>query len=304
VADRGPDAVVWGALGHLGVAREPVLARTRDELVAMVRHFTDKANRPGVVAAALLWAVDELDSAVLATLYVTSHPRSVNELWPRIPGFGSHLRRAGRAVRYILDDLDRRGSYAMYELPGGGGYSLFARPFFRGSYHASHPHGDAIVIVHQQVPDSDASSHFRVRMVDADGRVVYARSYAFAPVRLAASVADSVVRAEVEAVSRGTPSARGGGALERVVREAFDLPQYLPPVSWVVLGADGTTWIRRERRGNQDDVWMVLDRTGDIAGHLRLPPTRRVVYADGDRVWTVEVDDFGVPYAVRNAVGR
>lgn len=57
------------------IEHEPVLANTRDELIDMVLHFTIKANRPGVAAAALLWALDERGSAIMATLYATVHQR-------------------------------------------------------------------------------------------------------------------------------------------------------------------------------------------------------------------------------------
>ncbi len=92
------------------------------------------------------------------------------------------------------------------------------------------------------------------------------------------------------------------GQIERAVRKAIRMPSVLAPVSAVVAGRDGTTWIRREAVGEQHPAWMVLDEQGVWIAQLRMPAGLRVYQADRDHVWGVEVDELDAPRVVRYRV--
>lgn len=55
------------------IEREPGLAESRQKLIDMLDYFTRDANKEGVIGAALLWALDDIDSAIVGTLYATVH---------------------------------------------------------------------------------------------------------------------------------------------------------------------------------------------------------------------------------------
>lgn len=61
------------------ISREPRLAERRPELVDMVSHFTKDARERGAVAAGLLWALDNLDGVVVATLYCAVCERTTGD---------------------------------------------------------------------------------------------------------------------------------------------------------------------------------------------------------------------------------
>lgn len=55
------------------IRREPSLGPSRQKLIRMLTHFAHDATKPGVVAAAVLWALDQVDSAIFGRLYVSVH---------------------------------------------------------------------------------------------------------------------------------------------------------------------------------------------------------------------------------------
>lgn len=84
----------------------------------------------------------------------------------------------------------------------------------------------------------------------------------------------------------------------RALREFFEQRQYLPPVTTVSVGSDGTTWLAGP---DEDGVreWLVLDASGESIGRFRLPTTSRVSAANRTEVWVVERDALDIPYVVR-----
>ncbi len=111
---------------------------------------------------------------------------------------------------------------------------------------------------------------------------------------------DSVIDAVSERASRRTfPNRREA---IRAIRNALYQPDYVPPVTDVVMGRDATLWIRREVFPGDSIAWNVLDELGNTVGLLTLPKRLRVRQAQRDFVWAVALDELDVPYVVRYRV--
>lgn len=63
--------------------------------------------------------------------------------------------------------------------------------------------------------------------------------------------------------------AKGG---HRVARpENLHRPPHYPPVTTVVLGTDGTIWLRDPPLEGADAIWTVLDEAGEPLARIRIP---------------------------------
>ena len=71
----------------------------------------------------------------------------------------------------------------------------------------------------------------------------------------------------------------------RAVRELH----VLPSVSDVVVGHDGTTWLRWPDTMADEVRWEVLDEAGEPVRTFELDRRLRIVAADGDQVWATRL---------------
>jgi len=91
------------------------------------------------------------------------------------------------------------------------------------------------------------------------------------------------------------------------VRAALDFwPDeiYFPPVAAVKRARSGEIWLRREDRPGRDQLWTILNATGNPLARLRSPRTVVFHVLDRDHAWAVEADEFNVPRVVRYRIRR
>lgn len=196
----------------------------------------------------------------------------------------------------VIDELDISTQTVPLLGPNQERGRLF-RSINSSSLQSVDPLGSGVVIVHQPTPLNTRSTDFRVRKLDANGLAIFARSYSFSPRRLPTEVADSIVD-----LRQGFRRQMGWD--DRELRAALGLTAFQPPVTDLLLGVDGTIWIRREGFGEELVEYWVLDPRGDPIGRLSLPRRAKLLYADRDFVWGLEFDRLDVPYAVRYRVLR
>ncbi|MEX2283189.1 MAG: 6-bladed beta-propeller [Gemmatimonadota bacterium] len=99
---------------------------------------------------------------------------------------------------------------------------------------------------------------------------------------------------------------RGGmsaSEARQTVEKLVSVPEYQPPVSRVMLGADQSIWLQREQwtRDNTAMVehWVVLDMAANTMARVILPERSRLRWASLSHIWVVEADELGIPYVVR-----
>jgi hypothetical protein len=67
----------------------------------------------------------------------------------------------------------------------------------------------------------------------------------------------------------------------------------------MVLGRDGSFWLRGNPVEGDLVPWFVLDSDGNPVGQVTLPAGVRVMAADRSAVWGTETDALNVSYLVR-----
>jgi hypothetical protein len=114
------------------------------------------------------------------------------------------------------------------------------------------------------------------------------------PVRLTPSEQRSWVRNRAESLLPHFPSRQ---AAERAVRAALHVPQYLPPVRRVIVGADRRIWVLREESVTEDR-WAVHAEGGQLVATVFIEAGAVLHEAHADTVWAVRLDENDVPQVV------
>jgi hypothetical protein len=146
------------------------------------------------------------------------------------------------------------------------------------------------------VADSTAVS---IEATDSDGRVRYRRDYWYRPTRVSDAHVSRVVD-DIASDERYLAPFGSVAMLGRAVRDSLTVPEFLPAVTDVVAGDDGSVWLRRT--GVYDDgpaEWLVLDAAGDVAMTVTAPREANVLAARMDNLWATQIDEAGVMRIVR-----
>jgi hypothetical protein len=165
------------------------------------------------------------------------------------------------------------------------------------------PDGSGVVIVHRQPAETRDRGTFRVVRYEPSGRVAFERAYNYVPKPLAGAPADSI-RENLASMFVERRFVLAQGQAESFARDSVPLPHFQPPVDGVVIGRDGTIWLRREHWGATREEYLVLDREGGIAATVAAPMGFRILQAQRDQVWGVMLDEMELPYLLRYRIRR
>jgi hypothetical protein len=200
----------------------------------------------------------------------------------------------------VLDSVELRNLVSA--VPTANGFTFGPQPYTDSPIMKVAHDGSSIVIVTRNAAKSAQGAAFGVRRIDPAGRVLMNRQYPYTPVPLSSRAADSTLNALSGSLGSSGTARSSEASLRRELRKAVYIPSHLTPVSSVVLGRDGTIWLRRERTGEPTIGWTVLDSAGTKLADLRLPASTLVHYADRSQIWAVEQDSLDVPTLVRYRV--
>jgi hypothetical protein len=186
-----------------------------------------------------------------------------------------------------------------------------AGPSYFGSYQRQ-PFSDTEIVtvsdydmtavrVTRRSPEAQDPPAFTVTVWEIDGDTVFSRAFPYSPIPLRTAIVDSIIDAFAENVANSDFLAGRATFDEaaRWARESLYLPSYHPPVSSLVIGADGQLWLRAEELGEPVAKWRILSAGGDPVGAVDLPSGFTMLYARGMQVWGSEYDELDVPYIVR-----
>jgi hypothetical protein len=152
--------------------------------------------------------------------------------------------------------------------------------FNDGSLFATDSKGGNLTVVHRVVSSRNT---FQVQRLDSLGKRTWSRDFPYTPRPIPDAVKDSVVSSQY--------------------RSAAKFPAHMPAVSRLVVGEDGTVWLRREELGrNGRSEWNVLDPGGRPVGRFETSKRFQIHVATRQRILAALEDENDAPMVVRFAV--
>ena len=179
--------------------------------------------------------------------------------------------------------------------------SYRSQPFADGPLVKVSQYGPIIIEVLRRAATNATVDSFTVTARGFDSDTTFSLTISYTPVELDTDIIDSIAEGFGKGIA-DFASVTTDRATEWA-RKSLYVPQYHPPVSAVVIGRDGNVWLQRERAAGPTIEWMILSESGQILGRVSLPKRFRLMYADGYRVWGMELDELDVPYVVRYRIG-
>lgn len=173
------------------------------------------------------------------------------------------------------------------------------QPFSDVPLWSARPDGKSLVLVKRDVSERNGEAQFSVVQINAGGDTSFVVRYGYNPVPVEKQLVDRLLGEQSERLGGPDGMFPSPQAADRALREAVYLPRYHPPVTELVVGGDGSVWIRREDRGGAEVLWNVLDTTGRIVAAVHAPAGVQLKHVDRNRAWGIEYDELGVPYVLR-----
>jgi len=199
----------------------------------------------------------------------------------------------------VLDTLISQpvdGAYALVEVPGARKLTL-NHPLAWNDLNAVPPDGSQFVAVDRSSGFDSPQPVFRVYRIDLAGDTTHAREFRYPPVPLTSE--EKVRISEGIAQRQAEGSNMSVARLAEIVEDEIRWPPHLPPVSRVVVGADGAIWLQREPVPGDSVRWDILAPNLEPRGHVFLPTSFDVKRVSGESVWGVQTDEMDVPSILR-----
>lgn len=183
---------------------------------------------------------------------------------------------------------------------------LGPQPFRDHPLMAVDPRGEHVTVVEREHQMAAWMTSYRVTRFDLNGDTVFHAERR----ALMSDVTDDVVAAYAaelanldgaRSVFPDDPEADNPSAVRNtLIAGLLYVPPFLPSVSQLVVGFDGTTWLRWPDMMEPTVRWEVLDLTGTPVRTFELDRTLRIVAAEGDNVWATRLlPDTGETELVR-----
>ena len=86
---------------------------------------------------------------------------------------------------------------------------------------------------------------------------------------------------------------------QALIRAMLSRPRYHPPISDILVGFDGTTWLRWPDTREGKVRWEVLDRSGEPQWTFEADRRLELVAANGEEVWGLLREDQGAIRLIR-----
>jgi hypothetical protein len=148
----------------------------------------------------------------------------------------------------------------------------------------------SVVFVSRPTEVVNGQVNFQLLRIDHSGDTLLRREISQLAVSVPAAYRDSVLASYVPGLMKysGTES-----AAKRMLETGLNIGRVFAPVSKVVVGADGTLWLRQSPRSNGRVNWAVYRETGEFVGLVELPWSAHLVFAEQGSAWAVRMEPDG-----------
>jgi hypothetical protein len=189
---------------------------------------------------------------------------------------------AGRPIdTLLLVDQAAEAYRVPIRVKGHEGHQVGRQPFADAPLWAVAADGSRVVLIDRS--PSPARRTFEVTMLDTRGTRLWRVEIPFEP----RAIPEALIVAVMDSIHRFT--ARPEVELRKAdLRLALRVPRFAPPVTDVVIGRDGRTWLRRASGLSDSTTYTVLGPGGRVLGDVRLPHRGQVATADARNLIVIE----------------
>ncbi|HWA15948.1 MAG TPA: 6-bladed beta-propeller, partial [Gemmatimonadales bacterium] len=207
---------------------------------------------------------------------------------PERPTHGLLLR-ADRTMRVLDTIATLPGERQAMSFRLVDGAVLIPEPFSDSPLYGVSADGSLLVLVNRRAATSTSDAELTVMGLRNGTTRVFTRTIGYTPRRLGSRQIDS-------AAAMFAGDASGGVPADTIRRRMFK-PAYLPPVTEVRVGRDGTVWLKVQfGDGPADaDEYMQLSPRGLPQRRVVTPRGFRLLEADRRSVWGTVTDSLDVP---------
>jgi hypothetical protein len=189
----------------------------------------------------------------------------------------------------VLDAL--RPGAAAVDVVLGSAPVLGDQPFTDHPLYQISPDGSHVTVVRREHQMAAWMTVYRVTRVTMEGDTLFNVERRASMVRVTDETVDSTA-AELAALPGAVEAfpgpVRGRQAL---IRAMLNRPRYHPPISDLLVGFDGTTWLRWPDTRKGDVRWEVLDPRGEPQWTFEADRRLKLVAANGEEVWGLLRED-------------
>jgi hypothetical protein len=206
---------------------------------------------------------------------------------------------SGLVRRVITWQRDDAGTLNVI-VPGQGVFGASV-PFMQDDVDAFSPDGSRVAMLQTEV-HGKSGGVFRVTMIGETGDTVFVREYPFRGVPIPPAIIDSAWQESLRRARLPPHPPQVAAAL----MQAGPPPPVYPPIYEMLVGRDGSTWIRMRKPGvgPSQRYWLVLDSNGEPYGSVTTPANIRISTADLSTFWGFEADSNDVESIVRYRVAK
>jgi hypothetical protein len=200
-------------------------------------------------------------------------------------------------LKLVLDAL--RPGAAAVDVVLGNAPVLGDQPFTDHPLYQISPDGSHVTIVRREHQMAAWMTVYRVTRVTMEGDTLFNVERRASMVRVTDETVDSTA-AELAALP-GAMEAFPGTVPGRqaLIRAMLSRPRYHPPISDILVGFDGTTWLRWPDTREGKVRWEVLDRSGEPQWTFEADRRLKLVAANGEEVWGLLREDQDVIHLIR-----
>ena len=206
----------------------------------------------------------------------------------------------GSTVRRVIRYRGREDF--VVHLPGvgpsdsGATFMLYPQPFIPQTVTPEDPKGRHGFVVLPAREFSGRQGQVKLLTIGANGneseRILQLEVRKFQPADVDAFVKERADALMPSATRRSVPRA----SIEKQIRDSLVTFEYLNPAEQVIIGSDGSIWIRPF--WSKTD-WSVITSGNAPSFSVRVPPGARLMQVSADMIWTVSSDSDGLPIIAR-----
>ncbi len=207
----------------------------------------------------------------------------------------------GAVLGTVFSDIPPVRSLIFTASPPGnsnGSFRSFTKqPFLHSTAWRLTDNATAVVSVETVITSGKETDRIRVSKLNSKGEKVWDRVLRYNARTLSAAHVNTFI----DSVVKASPVVRGVTLVpnRKMLEDSVIRTAYLPPVSQMIVGIDGTIWLKQNYQTTTSNRYWRLSPTGSFEAIVELPKGFELAAATRYSQWGWRIDEDGLPVVER-----